>query len=47
MATLSAEIRLHSIATKIRKKGLKIEPQKAIQVIDEDGTVLGNYFEDL
>lgn len=35
------------LAHRLRKKGLKIEQQKSLQLIDEDGTVIGDYFADL
>lgn len=37
----------NGLANRLRKEGLKTEQQKAIQVMDEDGVVLGNYFADL
>ena len=35
------------LAHRLRKIGLKVERQKPLQVRDEDGTVLGDYFADL
>ena len=35
------------LAHRLRKVGLKVEQQKALQVRDEDGTILGDYFADL
>lgn len=35
------------LASRLRKAGLNVEQQKAIEVRDEDGTVLGEYFADL
>lgn len=32
---------------RLRKAGLIVEPQHPLQVLDEDGTVLGDYFADL
>ncbi len=37
----------NGLANRLRKKGLKVEQQKPIQVVDEDGTELGEYFADL
>ncbi|MEX2491205.1 MAG: GxxExxY protein [Nitrospirales bacterium] len=37
----------NGLANRLRKQGLKVEQQKPIQVTDEDGTVLGEYFADL
>jgi len=37
----------NGLANRLRKKGIKVEQQKPIQVQDEDGTVLGDYFADL
>jgi GxxExxY protein len=37
----------NGLAHRLRKQGLKVEQQKPLQVYDEDGTVLGEYFADL
>ena len=37
----------NGLANRLRKRGIKVEQQKPIQVQDEDGTVLGDYFADL
>ncbi len=37
----------NGLVNRLRKKGLKVEQQKAIRVRDEDGAVLGDYFADL
>jgi len=37
----------NGLANRLRKQGLKVEQQKPIQVTDEDGTVLGDFFADL
>ncbi len=37
----------NGLANRLRKKGIKVEQQKPIQVVDEDGTGLGEYFADL
>ncbi len=37
----------NGLAIRLRKKGIEVEQQKPIQVQDEDGTVLGDYFADL
>jgi GxxExxY protein len=37
----------NGIAYRLRKAGFKVEQQKSLQVSDEDGTVLGDYFADL
>ena len=37
----------NGLANQLRKRGIKVEQQKPIQVQDEDGTVLGDYFADL
>jgi GxxExxY protein len=34
-------------ANRLRKAGVQIDQQHALQVLDEDGTVLGDYFTDL
>lgn len=35
------------LAHRLRKRGLSVERQKPLQVFDEDGTVLGDYYADL
>lgn len=37
----------NSLASRLRKAGVRVEQQFPLQVYDEDGTVLGNYFADL
>ena len=37
----------NGMAHRLRKIGLDVERQRALQVRDEDGTILGNYFADL
>ncbi len=37
----------NGMAHRLRKIGLAVEQQKSLQVRDEDGAVLGNYFADL
>ena len=37
----------NALAHRLRKAGLHVEQQKAIQVFDEDGTLIGDYFADL
>ena len=37
----------NGLANRLRKKGLSVEQQKPIKVLDEDGTELGEYFADL
>ena len=37
----------NGLANRLQKAGLNVEQQKAIEVRDEDGTVLGEYFADL
>ena len=37
----------NALVHRLRKQGLKVEQQKALTVLDEDGTVLGEYFTDL
>ena len=37
----------NGMAHRLRKIGLTVERQKPLQVSDEDGTVLGDYFADL
>jgi GxxExxY protein len=37
----------NGLAHRLRKAGLQVEQQHALQVLDEDGTVLGDYFADL
>ncbi len=37
----------NGLANRLRKAGFTIEQQKALQVRDEDGTILGDYFADI
>jgi GxxExxY protein len=37
----------NGLAHRLRKLGLQVQQQHALQVLDEDGTVLGDYFADL
>lgn len=37
----------NGLANRLRKQGLKTAQQHALKVLDEDGTVLGDYFADL
>jgi GxxExxY protein len=37
----------NGLAHRLRKAGLQVEQQHPLQVLDEDGTVLGDYFADL
>lgn len=37
----------NGLAHRLRKAGLTVEQQQPIQVTDEDGTILGDYFADL
>jgi len=37
----------NGLVSRLRKKGIKVEQQVPIQVLDEDGTGLGEYFADL
>lgn len=37
----------NGLAYRLRKQGIKVEQQNPLQVTDEDGTVLGNFFADL
>jgi GxxExxY protein len=37
----------NGLAHRLRKAGIKVEQQKPVQVYDEDGTLLGDYFADL
>src|SRR5258708_13485089 len=37
----------NALAHRLRKAGLTVQQQHPIQVYDEDGTLLGDYFEDL
>ena len=37
----------NGLAHRLRKKGLAVQQQHPIQVKDEDGTILGDYFADL
>ena len=37
----------NGLANRLRKADVQVEQQHALQVLDEDGTVLGDYFADL
>jgi GxxExxY protein len=37
----------NGLANRLRKAGAQVKQQHALQVLDEDGTVLGDYFADL
>jgi GxxExxY protein len=37
----------NGLANRLRKAGIQVEQQHALHVLDEDGTVLGDYFADL
>ena len=37
----------NGLALRLRKKGLRVDQQFPLKVMDEDGTVLGDYFADL
>lgn len=37
----------NALAYRLRKKGHKVEQQKALEVRDEDGTLLGDFYADL
>ncbi len=37
----------NGLAHRLHKAGVQVEQQHALQVLDEDGTVLGDYFADL
>ena len=37
----------NGLAHRLRKAGVQVEQQHALRVLDEDGTVLGDYFADL
>ena len=37
----------NALAHRLRKRGLNVEQQFPLNVLDEDGTLLGNYFADL
>lgn len=37
----------NALLHRLRKQGLKVEAQRALQVRDEDGTILGDYLADL
>src|SRR5690606_12993624 len=37
----------NGMAHRLRKAGLNVEQQRPLQVADEDGTILGDYFADL
>lgn len=36
----------NGLANRLRKAGVQVKQQHALQVLDEDGTVLGDYFAD-
>jgi GxxExxY protein len=37
----------NGLANRLRKRGIGVEQQHALQVLDEDGTILGDYLADL
>jgi len=37
----------NGLAHRLRKRGIRVEQQVPIAVLDEDGTILGDYFADL
>jgi GxxExxY protein len=37
----------NGLAGRLRKSGLSVDQQRPLQVLDEDGTVLGDYYVDL
>jgi len=37
----------NGLVHRLRKAGMRVEQQRALQVSDEDGTVLGDYYADL
>ena len=37
----------NGLANRLRKAGIEVKQQHALQVLDEDGTLLGDYFADL
>lgn len=37
----------NALTHRLRKQGLRVEPEKEILVRDQDGTILGEYFADL
>ena len=37
----------NGLANRLRKAGVQVKQQHALQVLDEDGTILGDYFADL
>ena len=37
----------NALAHRLRKAGLKVQQQEALRVLDEDGTLVGEYFADL
>lgn len=37
----------NALVHRLRQQGIKVEPQHPLQVLDEDGTSLGEYFADL
>jgi GxxExxY protein len=37
----------NALVHRLRKKGLEVKQQHALQVLDEDGTLLGDFFADL
>ena len=37
----------NALAHRLKKAGLKVEQQVPLQVFDEDGTLIGDYFADL
>lgn len=37
----------NALLHRLRKQGVKVDPQRALAVFDEDGTVLGEFYADL
>ena len=37
----------NALVNRLRKKGLKVDQQHPLNVLDEDGTILGEYFADI
>jgi GxxExxY protein len=37
----------NGLSNRLRKAGIQVDQQHALQILDEDGTILGNYLADL
>src|SRR5690606_35530935 len=37
----------NALANRLKKRGLEVDQQAPLQVFDEDGTIIGEYFADL